>query len=271
MTTNETKPESPKDPIRIYGLKSRLIKQGDDICGAIKDALDAAGLSLSEGDVIVIAESVLATAEGNVVRLDDVTVSRKAEEIAAECGIDAREAELVIREADRVLGGVSGAVLTLKNGLLCPNAGIDNSNAPAGYVTLYPKDPNASARKIMTALSADHHCRIGVIIADSRTQPLRMGCTGVAIGAAGFSAVEDRRGDEDLFGRKMLITRVAVADNLATAAEIVMGETNASVPFALIRGASVRPDPEASGIETIPADQCLYFGSFRSGFCGPDK
>ncbi|MBO4302524.1 coenzyme F420-0:L-glutamate ligase [Methanosarcinaceae archaeon] len=252
--------------LRIFGLRSRLIRKDDDICKALEDAFSENGISPQEGDIIVIAESALATAEGNIIPLADIVPSDSAINLAADCRLDPREAELIIREADYIFGGVSGAILTIKNGLLCPNAGIDNSNAPEGYVTLYPADPTKSAVRIRKAVSEKYGCNVGIIVADSRTQPLRLGCTGVALGAAGFLAVEDKRGEEDLYGRKMTITRIAVADNLATAAEIVMGETNASIPFALIRDSGIRMIPEESGIELIPTDQCLYFGSFRKGF-----
>lgn len=252
-------PPSPL-PLEIFGLKSELIRPGDDLFCKIKRSLQESSVSFRENDILVIAESALATAENRVVCLSDIQPSAKALEYEALYQIDAREAELVIRESDVVFGGVFGVLLTLKDGLLCPNAGIDNSNAPEGCVVLFPENPTRSARKIAKAVFEEFGVHIGVIIADSRTQPLRLGCTGVAIGAAGFAATVDKRGETDLFGRPLTVTRIAVADNLASAAEAVMGESNESTPFALLRNAAADFNPELSGIITIPPEECMYWG-----------
>lgn len=250
-------------PLEIFGLKSDLIRPGEDIFLKIKAAFAGANVRPQTNDILVVAESALATAENRVVRLEDIRPGAEALEYEKLYRIDAREAELVIRESDVIFGGVFGVLLTLKDGLLCPNAGIDNSNAPEGCVILYPANPTESARKIAAFVSHEFGVQIGVIIADSRTQPLRLGCTGVAIGAAGFSATVDKRGETDLFGRPLTVTRVAVADNLASAAEAVMGESNESTPFALIRNANAVFDSEAFGITTIPPDECMYWGVLK--------
>ena len=247
-------------PLEIFGLKSALIHPGDDIFSALCAAFQNASCPPQDRDILVIAESALGTAENSVIRLSDIQPGQEALEFEKLYQIDAREAELVIRESDVVFGGVFGVLLTEKDGLLCPNAGIDNSNAPEGCVTLYPKNPSESARQIADAVYKEYGVRIGVIIADSRTQPLRLGCTGVAIGAAGFLATVDLRGTTDLYGRPLTVTRVAVADNLATAAELVMGESGESIPFALIRNAGAVFDPNAIGIQTISREECMYWG-----------
>lgn len=254
---------SQKKPLEIFGLKSDLIRPGEDIHLKIKAAFKRANVLPQTNDILVIAESALATSENRVVRLDDIQPSADALEYEKLYQIDAREAELVIRESDLILGGVFGVLLTLKEGLLCPNAGIDNSNAPEGCVILYPENPTESARKIADFILNEFDVRIGVIVADSRTQPLRLGCTGVAIGAAGFLATVDKRGEADLFDRPLTVTRVAVADNLASAAEAVMGESNESIPFALIRNANAVFDKEAFGITTISPEECMYWGVLK--------
>ncbi|MDV0446018.1 Bifunctional F420 biosynthesis protein FbiB [Methanimicrococcus sp. At1] len=255
--------ESQKQPLEIFGLKSDLIHPGDDIFSKIKAAFQNASVLPQEHDILAVAESALATAENRVICLSDIRPGLQALEYEKLYQIDAREAELVIREADAVFGGVFGVLLTLKDGLLCPNAGIDNSNAPDDCVIFYPENPTKSAQKIMNFVFEEFGVHIGVIIADSRTQPLRLGCTGVAIGAAGFLATVDKRGDTDLFGRPLTVTRVAVADNLASAAEAVMGESNESTPFALIRNANAVFDPDAAGIVTIPPDECMYWSVLK--------
>lgn len=247
-------------PLEIFGLKSDLIRSGDNIFSKIKTSVENAGLQLLENDILVIAESALATAENRISCLSDIQPSPEALEFEKLYQIDAREAELVIQESDVIFGGVFGVLLTLKNGLLCPNAGIDNSNAPDDCVVLYPENPTKSAQEIAQFIFEQFGIHVGVIIADSRTQPLRLGCTGVAIGAAGFLATVDKRGETDLFGRPLSVTRVAVADNLASAAEAVMGESNESTPFVLIRNAKAVFDPAASGVTTIPPEECMYWG-----------
>ena len=261
-----TSPHSPPgpQPLEIFGLKCNLIHPGDNIFLKIRDALQNSGQDFCENDVLVIAESALATAENRIVRLSDINPSEQALEYEKLYGIDAREAELVIEESDQIFGGVFGVLLTLKDGLLCPNAGIDNSNAPTGCVVLYPKNPSKSAREIADAVFETYGVFVGVIIADSRTQPLRLGCTGVAIGAAGISATVDLRGKTDLFGRPLTVTQVAAADNLASAAEIVMGESGESIPFALIRNAGVIFDRKAEGVQTIPPEECMYWGALQN-------
>ena len=250
---------SPK-PIELHGLKSDLIHPNDDLFLILKKALQNAGQTPQEHDILVIAESALATSENRIVRLSDVVPSPKALEYEKMCCIDAREAEVVIAESDVIFGGVFGVLLTLKDGLLCPNAGIDNSNAPDGCVVLYPKDPSKSAFQIAKSVFETYGVHIGVIIADSRTQPLRLGCTGVAIGSAGFLAVEDKRGAVDLFGKTLTVTQIATADILASAAQAIMGESNAQTPFVLIRNASAVFDPKAIGVPTITPEECMYWG-----------
>jgi len=257
-------PPSGPQPLEIFGLKCNLIHPGDDIVLKIQGALKNSGQEFREKDVLVIAESALATAENRIVRLSEVVPGAQALEYEKLYGIDAREAELVIAESDQIFGGVFGVLLTLKDGLLCPNAGIDNSNAPPDCVVLYPKNPSESALKITESIFEEYGVQIGVIIADSRTQPLRLGCTGVAIGTAGFSATVDLRGKTDLFGRPLTVTQVATADSLASAAEIVMGESGESIPFALIRNANVLFDRKAVGIRTIPPDECMYWGALQN-------
>jgi coenzyme F420-0:L-glutamate ligase len=251
---------SSRKPVELYGLKSDLIHPNDDLFLILKKAFQDAGQMPQEHDILVIAESALATSENRVVRLSDIVPGPQALEYEKNCHVDAREAELIIAESDVVFGGVFGVLLTLKDGLLCPNAGIDNSNAPDGCVVLYPKNPSKSAFQMANAIFETYGVHMGVIIADSRTQPLRLGCTGVAIGAAGFLAVEDKRGDIDLFGKTLMVTQVAVADILASAAQAVMGESNAQIPFVLIRNASAVFDPKAIGVRTISPEECMYWG-----------
>ena len=177
--------------------------------------------------------------EGVVVKLADVKPSKKAKALARKFDMDAGIAELVLREAQYVVKGVPGFLLTIRDGMIAPNAGIDRSNVPAGYAILYPRRPFASAEKLRQKFRQELGLRLGVVIADSRLMPTRIGTTGVAIACAGFEPVEDLRGKRDLFGNVLRVTLKAVADGLATMGVAVMGESNESTPAAVVRGANV--------------------------------
>jgi coenzyme F420-0:L-glutamate ligase len=210
----------------------------------------------------VLAETAVATAEGNIIPLSTITPSAWAEKLAGQYQMDPRIAEVVLQECDSVVGGIPGFILCMKNGTLLPNAGVDASNAPLGCVTPLPRDPDRSALAIKNAIYEQCRARIGVIIADSRTHAMRRGCSGVAIGCAGIAAVIDDRGRSDLYGRKLEVTQRAIADNIASAAELVMGEADESTPAAIIRGLGL-PVIDQTGIEAIAAEECLFMGIFR--------
>jgi homotetrameric cytidine deaminase len=171
--------------------------------------------------------------------------------------------ELILQESDTIVGGIPGVVLTMNKGFLYPNAGIDHSNAPPGYVVLFPGNSQKSALDMRHRMA--HDKRIGVIIGDSRTHPLRLGCVGVALGCVGLEPVEDARGQNDLYGRPLMITRKAVADNLVSAAQIVMGEGDEGIPGAIIRGAPVTIRDICCEIPTIPPSECMYIGALKRG------
>ena len=143
-----------------------------------------------------------------------------------------------------------------------PNAGVDGSNAPPGCLIPLPLNPDASAIRIRKEIEQLCGVKVGVIIADSRTHAMRSGCSGVAIGCAGIESVIDDRGRTDLFGRRMEVTKRAIADNISSAAEIVMGETDEGVPAAIVRGLDI-PIKEVSGVESIDANDCLFMGLLR--------
>jgi coenzyme F420-0:L-glutamate ligase len=148
-------------------------------------------------------------------------------------------AELVLRESDYIVKGVPGFLLAVRDGMIAPNAGIDKSNVPKGHVILYPRDPFGTAEKLREKFLAKQRIRVGIVLADSRLMPTRIGTTGVAIACAGFEPVEDLRGRRDLFGNVLKVTFKAVADGLATMGVAVMGESDESTPAAVVRGAKV--------------------------------
>jgi coenzyme F420-0:L-glutamate ligase / coenzyme F420-1:gamma-L-glutamate ligase len=251
--------------IHMFGIKTPIITEGDDIVLILETALEEAGLVPTDGDIFVLAESAVGTAERRVVKLSNVTPGEKAKVLGEQYGIDPREMELVLQECDEIFGGVPGAALTITKGVLAPNAGIDSSNAPEGHVILLPEDPRKSSEKIRKRLEQCYSCTLGVIIGDSRTQPLRLGCTGIALGVSGFVPVEDARGTNDIYGKPLRVTYKAVADNLVSAAELLMGEAGERVPCVLIRNAPVIMVNESPDMPTISMEGCMYFGNIIRG------
>ena len=246
----------------VIGLSTGLIRSGDSVADCMIAAAQRACGGFNDGDVLVLAETAVATSEGNIIPLSTITPSGWAEKLAAQYQMDPRIVEVILQETDSVVGGIPGFLLCMKNGTLLPNAGVDASNAPLGCVTPLPQDPDHSALSIKKIIEDRCNVTIGVIIADSRTHAMRRGCSGVAIGAAGITSVIDDRGRIDLFGRKLEVTKRAVADDITSAAELVMGEADESIPGAIIRGLGM-PIGDQTGIETISADECLFMGLLR--------
>ena len=247
----------------VFGLSTGIIHSGDSVAERAADAADRQCGGILDGDILVFAETAVATAEGNIIDLSTITPSPRAEELAIKYQMDPCTAEVVIQESDSIVGGIPGFLLCMKTGTLLPNAGVDASNAPPGCVTPLPKNPDQSALAIKTSIERRYGVKVGVIIADSRTHAMRLGCSGVAIGCAGITAVIDDRGRSDLFGRKLEVTKRAVADNIVSAAELVMGEADECTPAAIIRGIGL-PIGEQIGIESISAEECLFMGVLRN-------
>ncbi len=249
----------------VFALATGIIAPDDPLPERIIAAAMTACGGFLDGDILVLAETAVATAEGNVIRLEDITPTPRARHLAEKYGMDAAATEVVLRESDSIVGGIPGFLLCMKGGTLLPNAGVDASNAPPGCVTPLPKDPNASARRIRNEIGQATGAKIGVIVADSRTHAMRSGCSGVAIGCAGIPSVIDDRGRSDLFGRKLEVTKRAVADNITSAAELVMGEADECTPAAIVRGLGLPVSDDLTGVESIAADECLFMGVFAKG------
>ncbi len=223
--------------IQIIGLRGiPEITAGDDLPAHIVEALGAAGLPIGDRDIFVVAQKVVSKAEGRVVELDSVYPSDQAIEWATAHHKDARLVEVVRRETRRLVRQERGVMICeTRHGFVCANAGVDNSNVAPGYVVLLPEDPDASARQIQTALEETFGGRLAVIISDTFGRPWREGLTNVALGVAGIAPLLDYRGQMDSFGQFLHVTMIAVADELAAAAELVMGKSD-RVPVAVIRG-----------------------------------
>lgn len=225
--------------LRIFAVPGLPeVTQGDDVGGVIAESLGRAGLALENGDVVVVAQKIVSKAEGAVVDLASVTASPLAASWAAAHGKDPAVVEVVLREARRVVRMDRGILIVeTHHGFVCANAGVDASNVPPGFVTVLPRDPDASAARVRAALYARSRRPVATIVTDTFGRPWREGVVNVALGAAGLRPLDDYRGRSDPFGRRLQSTVIAIADELASAGAIVMGKTS-RLPVAVIRGAA---------------------------------
>jgi len=250
--------------ITLWPLKTNLIKKDDDVAQIILQVLKNENLELQNQDVLVLAETPIAIAQGRYLSLDEVTPTAKALELADKYVIDPRMAEVILNEADKIYGGVEHALLCEKNGFLTENAGVDQSNAPEGCVVLSPTYDYVN--NIRTKLEKITNKKIGVVLTDSRTMPLKRGVTGVATMVSGMEAITDERGKSDLYGRELKMTFRSIADDLAAAAQLLIGESSEMIPAVLIRGAPVILTEKIKNDPKMPAGECVYMAVFKD-FC----
>lgn len=220
------------------------------------------GKELLDGDVLVVSSKFVAISEGRTYDLDAVVPSKDALATSRRLGMAPELCELVMRESDDIIGSVSGFMLSLKEGLLTPNAGIDKSNIEHGKVVLYPKNPLESAATLVEEMRFRRGVAIGVVVSDSRLTPTRKGTVGVALAAAGIEAIVDLRGQEDLFGGILKVTSQAIADDLCSGAQVVMGEANESTPIVLVRGLGISEGRNYRMASFgVDPEQCVYMRS----------
>ena len=191
-------------------------------------------------DILIISSKFVSMSERSLIDLKNVKVSKRAKELALKFKMDERIAQVTLQQSDYVVSGIPGFLLTINDGMIAPNAGIDKSNCPQGKIVLYPKDSFKTANELRKKFLKKYGIKIGIVISDSRLMPTRIGCTGIAIGVSGFDPVDDERGKTDLYGKKLKVTFKATADCLATIGVFMMGESNESIPLVVIRGANVR-------------------------------
>jgi coenzyme F420-0:L-glutamate ligase/coenzyme F420-1:gamma-L-glutamate ligase len=229
--------------LRLIGLDGiPEVRPGDDLAGLIGDAVAAAGIGLVAGDVVVVTHKVVSKAEGRLVSLAEIEPSDLARRFAAGVGKDARQVEVVLRESRRIvrMDRERGIIIAeTSHGLICANAGVDASNVGPETVCLLPSDPDASAAGLRAALGARFgfaaEAAPGVIVTDSFGRPWRTGIVNVAIGVAGLAPLADYRGQHDAAGYELGVTVLAVADELAAAAELLMHKL-AARPVVIVRG-----------------------------------
>ena len=240
--------------IPLLGLPE--LEPGDDLAALLADAAASAG-GLEEGDVVVVAQKAVSKVEGRIVSLDDVEPSERARELAGPDG-DPRRAEVILRESREVVRSRPPLVIAeTRHGFVCASAGVDTSNAKgAGTVVLLPLDPDASAARLRARLHTLTGIAPGVIVSDSFGRAWRQGTTDVALGVAGVVALRDLRGTVDSAGYRLETTQIAVADELAAAAELVLGKTQ-GVPAAIVRGVEGAGDGRAADL-VMPRARDLF-------------
>ena len=226
------------------------MRPGDDLGGLLSEAAAAAGMA--PGDVLVVAHKVVSKAEGRLVALADVRPGPAAQALARETGKDPRLCECILAESRRIVRRRGSTVICeTHHGFVCANAGIDASNAPEGHVILLPRDPDASARRLLARLAARLGGRAGVVIADTHGRAFRRGLVNVAIGVAGFRGLLDLRGGRDREGRVLVATEEALADELAAAAGVLQGK-GAGAPAVVISGVATPVGP--GGVDELLRD-----------------
>jgi coenzyme F420-0:L-glutamate ligase / coenzyme F420-1:gamma-L-glutamate ligase len=231
--------------IPVRGLPE--IREGDDLAAFVAERIE-----LEDDDVVVVAQKVVSKTEGRIVRIDEIEASAKARELAGD-ERDPREVEAILREAKQIVRERGPLVIAqTRHGFICASAGVDHSNAPEpGTLVLLPVDPDASARRLRDRLAELTSRTVGVIVTDSFGRPFRQGTTDVAIGVAGVRPIVDLRGTKDRIGYELRSSRVAIADEIAAAADLARGKAE-GVPVVVVRGLALAGEGSAQELVIEP-------------------
>jgi len=238
-----------------------LIKKGDNLGQLIVEGTKKQNTPIQEKDVIVVTHVAVSKAEGNVINLDEVPPSERAKEIAQKTNKDPAMVEVILQETKDIIRiGQNSIITETKSGVICANAGVDRSNVSGDRnVVPLPKNANASAQNIRQEIKRLTGANVAVIVSDTHGRPFRMGEINVTVGVAGIKPIRDRRGEKDLFGYVLRIKQTAIADELSSAAELVIGQANEGIPAAIIRGYKYQTAENASATElTRPKEKDLF-------------
>jgi coenzyme F420-0:L-glutamate ligase len=246
--------------LTVLPVKSTLKKEQFDLFESIITDLENAGIVPLNGDVLVISSKYVANSQGRILEYNKVVPSPDAEKIGKRFHMRSNMAEVILRESDTIFGGISGFVITSSDNIMAPNAGIDKSNTQSGTIVLYPNEPYLGAEHLRRKFLLKYNVHVGIIIADSRLMPGRVGTVGVAISCSGIEPTIDLRGERDLYGNALKVTFQAVADDLASIANLKMGEGSDATPCVLIRNSDARLTSRKIGENemVIPYEQCVY-------------
>ena len=237
------------------------VTAGDDPAALIADAVATSAIGLESGDVVIVAQKLISKAEGRVRRLSETKPSDEARELAAATDKDPAIVQLILDESASILRYRPGVIIAEHRlGMVLANAGIDRSNVDSDpdLVLLFPRDPDASAARLRDALQSATDARLGVVIADSVGRAWRMGTTGMAIGCAGIEALANLRGQRDMHGRVLEVSEHAVADSIASAAELLMGEADEATPVVILRGLDQGTSTQDSRALLRPAAEDMF-------------
>ena len=247
-------------PLTVLPIKSTLKKEQFDLFESLVTDLENSSMIPLEGDVLVISSKYIANSQGRVLEYNKVVPSFDAEKIGKRFRMKSNIAEIILRESDIIFGGITGFVITSSDNIMAPNAGIDKSNTKSGTIVLYPNEPYLVAEHLRRKFLLKFNVHVGIIIADSRLMPGRVGTVGVAIACSGIEPTSDLRGEKDLYGNSLKVTFQAVADDLASIANLKMGEGSDATPCVLVRDSNailtdrkIREDEMA-----ISYEQCVY-------------
>lgn len=224
--------------IQLIGLTEiPLVDEGDNLQELIIKSANLQGINLDDGDILVVAETLISKAEGNFIDLESMVPSTKAMELAEKTGKNPKLVEAIIQESNEIIRvGPDFIVSETKHGFICANAGIDESNVDEGKATPMPINPDKSALQLRNNLENSTQKDLAVIISDTQGRPFREGAVGVAIGVSGINSLWNRQGEIDLYGRKLQTTQIAVADEFAASASLIMGQADEGVPVVIIKG-----------------------------------
>jgi len=246
--------------LTVSPLVSERKEEEFDVFETLLETLEKNDEKLQDGDVIVISTKFISNSQGRLVDLNTIKASKEGIGVSKKFQMKAEIAEIILRESDKIFGGISGFVITSADNIMAPNAGIDKSNAKKGKIILYPNNPYIISEQIRRKIFLKFLIHVGIILVDSRLMPSRIGTSGVAIACAGIEPVLDMRAEKDLDGNPLKVTFQAVVDNLATIANHKMGEAAESKPFAIVRNSGAKlTDRKISPTEmAISPDQCVY-------------
>ncbi|HEU5489144.1 MAG TPA: coenzyme F420-0:L-glutamate ligase [Candidatus Nitrosotalea sp.] len=246
--------------LTVLPIKSTLKKTEFDLFSSLVTDLENSDIVPSNGDVLVISSKYVANSQGRVLEYNKVVPSSDAEKIGKRFRMKPNMAEIILRESDVIFGGIPGFVITSSDNIMAPNAGIDKSNTENGTIVLYPNEPYLVAEHLRRKFILKYNVHIGIIIADSRLMPGRVGTVGVAISCAGIEPTSDLRGERDLYGKSLKVTFQAVADDLASIANLKMGEGADATPCVLIRNSDAKLTNRKirENEMAISYEQCVY-------------
>ena len=252
--------------LTVIPLKAKRQKGSFDLFDEISKIFSNNNILLENGDVIVISSKYVANSQGRILDTNSIFASKDAESISKKFKIKPKFAEVILRESDKIFGGVSGFVITSSDNILAPNSGIDKSNSDGTRLVLYPDDPYLVAENLKRKIFVKHSVHVGIIIVDSRLMPARVGTIGIAIACSGLEPVKDLRGDIDLEDNPLKVTFQATEDNLGSIANHKMGEGSESRPIAIIRDSKCKMTSRKilHSEMTVSHEQCVYVRGFTN-------